>query len=226
MGKETPKAAVIITAAGSSQRMGHGSKKEFLALNKQPVLLRSILPFVDTGLFSNFVIVLPESEISRGRELLSSLEGKVNFTLTSGGSTRQDSVFNGLKTLEDTNPDIVLIHDGARPWITKPVIESVLNKTVETGASVPIVPSVNAMKTIDPGGIILSNLKREFTVAAQTPQGFKFKRILESHRMASSDGDIYIDDAEIFSKYGGSVSTVPGDLANRKITYISDLQEE
>ena len=126
--------------------------------------------------------------------------------------------------LEQEAPGIVLIHDGARPWITETIIREVYQKTVETGAAIPVVPSVNAMKTINSQGIIISHLKREFTVAAQTPQGFVFTKILISHKSASSDGLEYIDDAEIYSKYIGDTATCPGDTANRKITYLSDMK--
>ena len=223
MGRETLKAAVIITAAGSSRRMGIGGKKEFLKINDQSVLIMSIKPFIESKLFSNYVIVLSKEEIGNGRKLLSPLTGYSDLIFVSGGTTRQESVYKGLLALEQEAPDIVLIHDGARPWITKEVIKDVYRKTTLTGAAIPVVPSVNAMKSISSQGIIISNLKREFTVAAQTPQGFIFDKMLSGHEAANSDGLEYIDDAEIYSKYVGDTATVPGDTANRKITYLSDM---
>ena len=224
MNQKALKAAVIITAAGSSRRMGTGGKKEFLKLDGQSVLMMSIKPFIESKLFLLHVIVLPKEEIEKGQKLLRNLSKDSKFLYITGGATRQESVYNGLQALEKENPDIVLIHDGARPWITDTVIRKVYQKTVETGAAIPVVPSVNAMKTINPQSIIVSNLKREFTVAAQTPQGFSFTKILTSHKTASTDGLEYIDDAEIYGKYAGDVETVPGDTANRKITYLSDLE--
>jgi 2-C-methyl-D-erythritol 4-phosphate cytidylyltransferase len=223
VGKQTLKAAVIITAAGSSQRMETGTKKEFLTLNNQPVLLLSLKPFVNSNLFSNYVIVLPELEIKTGQNILSSLDDKLKFIYASGGATRQESVYNGLLALESEAPDIVLIHDGARPWISKYIIKEVHRESILKGAAIPVVASVNAMKFIDSSGKIITNLKREFTVAAQTPQGFNYTKILNSHTKAQKDNSTYIDDAEIYSKYAGDVSTVPGDTANRKITYLSDI---
>jgi 2-C-methyl-D-erythritol 4-phosphate cytidylyltransferase len=223
VGKQTLKAAVIITAAGSSQRMETGTKKEFLTLNNQPVLLLSLKPFVNSNLFSNYVIVLPELEIKTGQNILSSLDDKLKFIYASGGATRQESVYNGLLALESEAPDIVLIHDGARPWISKYIIKEVHRESILKGAAIPVVASVNAMKFIDSSGNIITNRKREFTVAAQTPQGFNYTKILNSHTKAQKDNSTYIDDAEIYSKYAGDVSTVPGDTANRKITYLSDI---
>lgn len=224
MSREALRAAVIITAAGSSRRMGTVEKKEFLKINDQPVLKMSLKPFIESKLFLLYVIVLPKEEIKKGQELLGDLSKNSNFLYVTGGTTRQESVYNGLQALEKENPDIVLIHDGARPWITDTVIRKVYQKTAETGAAIPVVPSVNAMKTINLQSIIVSNLKRKFTVAAQTPQGFSFTKILTSHKTASLDDSEHIDDAEIYGKYAGDVETVPGDTANRKITYLSDLE--
>lgn len=228
MSLEVLKAAVIITAAGSSLRMGIGNKKEFLKLDGQmdgqSVLLKSVEPFVKSKLFIEYVIVLQEKEIEKGETLLSSLLSLGNFNFVSGGETRQESVCNGLLALKHKALDIVLIHDGARPWITEEVINKVLMKAVKTGAAIPVVPSVNAMKTINTQGIIISDLNRKFTVSAQTPQGFIFNKILTSHETARHDNLEYIDDAEIYSRYAGAVVTVPGATANRKITYLSDME--
>lgn len=223
MDKETLKAAVIITAAGTSRRMGSGTKKEFLTLNNQSVLYLSLKPFIDSELFSYYVIVLPKEEIEKGRNILATIEANSSLLYVPGGDTRQESVYKGLLELEKDVPDIVLIHDGARPWITENVIKDVYMMSSLNGAAIPVVPSVNAMKSIDSSGVIITSLKREFTVAAQTPQGFNYTKILNSHKRAQMDDTTYIDDAEIYGKYAGDVKTIPGDTANRKITYLSDL---
>lgn len=223
MKKASPKSAVIITAAGSSRRMNIGTKKEFLTLNDQPVLLLSLIPFINSNLFSNYIVVLSKSEIEEGRKILAPInkEGILNFI--SGGSSRQESVYNGLLALKNEMPDIVLIHDGARPWIKRSIIKKVYNMTNLQNAAIPVVPSINAMKFIDSSGIIVTNLEREFTVAAQTPQGFNYLNILDSHMKAHQDTTNYVDDAEIYSKYAGKVATVTGDILNKKITYQSDI---
>jgi 2-C-methyl-D-erythritol 4-phosphate cytidylyltransferase len=221
--KGSPIAAVIITAAGSSRRMNIGTKKEFLTLDNQPVLLLSVKAFIDSKLFSNYIVVLSKSEIEEARKILAPINkgGILNFI--SGGSSRQESVYNGLLALKNEMPDIVLIHDGARPWINRSIINKVYNMANLQDAAIPVVPSINAMKFIDSSGIIVTNLKREFTVAAQTPQGFKYTNILDSHKKAHLDTTNYIDDAAIYSKYSGKVATVPGDVLNKKITYQSDM---
>jgi len=175
-------------------------------------------------LFSNYIIVLSQAEIENGRDILSSFSESFSLIFISGGASRQESVYNGLLALEPISPDIVLIHDGARPWLSRSVIEEVYSMAVLNEAAIPVVPSVNAMKTINSKGTVIADLKRDFTVAAQTPQGFSFKKILSAHKKAINDHLVYIDDAAIYGKYSGDVATVSGDIANRKITYISDIK--
>lgn len=224
MASKTLKAAVVLTAAGSSSRMGIGTKKEFLKINDKYVLQMALESFTALNLFSNYVIVLSQAEIENGRDILSSFSESFNLTFASGGASRQESVYGGLLALEPISPDIVLIHDGARPWPSRSVIEEVYSMAVLNEAAIPVVPSVNAMKTINSKGTVIADLKRDFTVAAQTPQGFSFKKILSAHKKAINDHLVYIDDAAIYGKYIGDVATVSGDIANRKITYISDIK--
>ena len=219
------KAAVVLTAAGFSSRMGIGTKKEFLKINGKFVLQMAFEAFASLNLFSNYIIVLPQAEIENGRDILSAPFKSISLTFVGGGSSRQESVYNGLLALEPISPDIVLIHDGARPWISRSVIEEVYSLTVLKEAAIPVVPSVNAMKTINSNGTVIADLKRDFTVAAQTPQGFSFKKILSAHKKAKNDKLIYIDDAAIYGKYVGNVETVSGDTSNKKITYLTDLAD-
>jgi len=220
---KTLKAAVLLTAAGFSRRMGTETKKEFLKINGKFVLQMALEAFTSLNLFSNFVIVLPQAEIENGRDILSSFSESFSLFFVSGGASRQKSVYNGLLALESISPDIVLIHDGARPWISRSVIGEVYSLTVLKEAAIPVVSSVNAMKTINSKGTVIADLKRDFTVEAQTPQGFSFKKILSAHKKAINDHLVYVDDAAIYGTYIGSVETVPGDISNKKITYITDL---
>jgi 2-C-methyl-D-erythritol 4-phosphate cytidylyltransferase len=124
----------------------------------------------------------------------------------------------------DDDPRTVLIHDAARPWISGELVDSILRTAESDGSAVPVVPSVNAMKKIDDSGKIIEHLERDKTVSAQTPQGFHFRKILEAHTRADSDGYEAIDDTELWDRYFGRVSTVPGEIRNIKITYPKDLE--
>jgi 2-C-methyl-D-erythritol 4-phosphate cytidylyltransferase len=214
--------AVIITAAGSSSRMKGKGKKELKVLKGRTVLERAVLPFVLSEQFDHICVTYP---VGNKEEMEKALK-RINFPISyvQGGDSRQASVYNALITLRETNSDLVLIHDGARPHISEELIERVLTGTIERGNSTPVIPSVSAMKILNSHGDIEQHLVRKSTVSAQTPQGFSFQEILEAHEKANADEDSYIDDSEIWSRYIGPAHTVKGDPENIKITYPGDLK--
>lgn len=221
------KIAAVITAAGSSTRMGTGQKKEYMQTGGRSVLERTLYVFLKTSLFTHIAITLPKQDIKTVDKMLSPLYQDFQNTkviLTTGGSSRHKSVYSGLKSLEKCSPDIVLIHDGARPYLSENLIHAVIEQTKQKGASIPVVPSVNAMKQIDNRGCITAHLERTPTVGAQTPQGFLFKDIIKAHSLADKTERTFLDDSEIFSEFIGPVWTVSGETGNIKITYKEDLQ--
>lgn len=215
------KAAAIITAAGSGSRMEISTNKVLLPFKNGTVVEAAAKPFSNPVVFQKIIITYSVKDRDSLEKALKDITVPILFV--KGGSTRQESVFKGLEALEDLNPDVVLIHDGARPWLTEKITRSVLEQAMKMGSSVPVVPSINAMKVIDSDGKIQQHLKREETVSAQTPQGFSYLKILKAHRSAQKDGYSAIDDTELWDRYNGPVSTVQGDPANRKITYKGDL---
>ena len=207
--------------------MGEGEKKEYRSLNGRPVLVQTLLPFLHTGLFTQVVITIPSGHRERVESLLQQLPQELHnwiekIILIEGGASRQASVFAGLKVCT-CNPRFVLIHDGARPWASAMLIRRVLFDTEENGASIPIVPSTDAMKQITSDGFIQTHLPRQATVCAQTPQGFAFQAILSAHGQAESVEDDFIDDAEVYARYVGQVHTVEGEKENLKLTYPGDF---
>ncbi len=221
------KASVIIVAGGSGSRMGGGTKKEFLDIEGKPVLFRALDPFLKCGLFGSAVIVIKEGLEDEAEKLITPFltpGQKDTVRCVTGGRTRQESVLKGLLALKDESPDIVLIHDGARPWITEKIITDVYNKVVAEGAAIPVIPSVNALKEIDSNGKIIKNVDRNRIVGAQTPQGFRYRGILDAHLRISGKKADSADDAEVFSISGGEVHTVQGDIRNKKITYREDIE--
>jgi len=213
--------AAIITAAGSGSRMGLETNKVLLPLAGKTVIETAIQSFLNLNNFQKIIITHSPADKIPLESALKNISVPIVFV--EGGKTRQQSVFNGLKELIGDNPDTVLIHDAARPWISEELIKEVLKCAENEGSAVPVIPSVNAMKLIDENGKITDHLKRENTVSAQTPQGFHFQEILEAHKQAESSGYEAIDDTELWDRYIGKVSTVPGDTANSKITYREDL---
>ena len=222
--------SVIITAAGSSNRMGSNTKKEYLPLNKGTILSESAKAFLTNLNCSLLVITTPANKINQTLDALKAdsevvaLLENTKLCITEGGASRQESVYKGLLAVKEELPqtDIVLIHDGARPFVSEEIVKSVFEAAVEFGASVPGIAPVDTQKIVDSEGFITTHLHRNMMCAVQTPQGFDFAKLLIAHEKAAWDKIEYTDDTEIWGKYNGTVKVVKGDEKNKKITFISD----
>ncbi len=234
------KVAIIITAAGSSTRIGTTKKKEYLQFNDGTVLSACVNAFLDCCIpfISNFIITIPQNDElnaknavlldSKSKILIEQLKKERNLSIdfVQGDKTRQSSVFNALDFIQKSGikPDVVLIHDGARPFVSRQIIENVLNSVFETGASVPGIIPIDTQKQVDEDGFITEHLVRNSLRSVQTPQGFFFEKLYKAHQKAKSDEKEYTDDTEIWGRYEGKVKIVEGDIKNIKITYPKDLK--
>lgn len=207
--------------------MGNSLKKEYLTLGNTTVLEKCLRTFESTGLFTWFLITVPPGGEGKARQVLAPwLQDPLREKHTlfvEGAHNRQGSVRKGLLALQPYTPDIVLIHDGARPWVSARTILRVLEETYKCGACAPVIPLVDSLKRLLSDGTIAEHVDRSAFVGIQTPQGFRFSDILEAHLQAASDGKEYLDDTEIYHRYIGKVETVEGDRGNRKITYWEDI---
>jgi 2-C-methyl-D-erythritol 4-phosphate cytidylyltransferase len=215
--------AVIITAAGSSKRWADQQKKEYASLDGRPVLSLAIEPFLQLTPIPQVIVTLPRADIPTVQNLFQPQIDTERIRLVAGGKSRQESVRLGLESLQERPPHVVLIHDGARPWINGELIDRVLEGTRRWGACIPVVDASEAPKRIGPSGLILEDLPRNQYKLAQTPQGFLYKRILEAHMRAKDSPHLFLDDAEVYAAFWSGVFTVPGDRRNRKITFKEDL---
>ncbi len=233
--------ALIIAAAGSSARMGGTVKKELLPLpgTDATVISSATEAFLSAlPVCTVLVTVPPRGGIEMTERMRNALFASPRITdifsrkpdapeliFTEGGESRQESVFHALKKLASgaETPDIVLIHDGARPFVTPDIVTGVYRGVLEHGAAVCAVPAVDTQKETDGTGKITAHLDRSRIAAVQTPQGFRFAQLLAAHEKAAADGGVYTDDTEIWDKYVSPVYIVPGSPENRKITYASDL---
>lgn len=231
------KIAIIITAAGSSSRMGGGTKKEFLPLGDGTVLSTCVKTFVEASKnpensfdISHLVVTVPKDGSLGAAAALSaffnfddSIKEKVEYV--SGGTSRQRSVFNALSYLKrhGNPPDLVLIHDGARPFLTAKIIYDVIDAALDYGAAVPGITPTDTIKEMDSQGFIERHLQRASLLSVQTPQAFNFEKIYNAHISAFTDPYEYTDDSEIYGKYCGKVKMVLGDVKNKKITYPGDI---
>jgi 2-C-methyl-D-erythritol 4-phosphate cytidylyltransferase len=215
--------AVVITAAGSSKRWADQQKKEYASLDGRLVLSRAVEPFLAITPTLQVIITLPQADIPMVQHLLQPQFHNERIRFVAGGKSRQESVRLGLESLQEQPPQVVLIHDGARPWIDLALIGRVLEGTRKWGACIPVVDASEAPKRIGPSGLILEDLSREQFKLAQTPQGFLYNRILEAHQRAKHSSHLFLDDAEVYAACWPGVFTVPGDRRNKKITFKEDL---
>jgi 2-C-methyl-D-erythritol 4-phosphate cytidylyltransferase len=243
-----PRIAVIITAAGSSSRMGLGGlKKEYRPLpgrfdregNPLTVLGAAAEAFAAAAIeaICCIVITIPPSGEDAARAalpgglLLGSYAKPLTVALVAGGPTRRASVHNALTALSDCNPGYVLIHDGARPWVDEALIRRTIDAVMVHNAVVPLLPLTETPKEIDDVGgkppFVCRHLKRSQIGGAQTPQAFAYPAILRAHEKAAlrerEEGAVYTDDAEVWGEFAGPVAVVEGSPQNRKITFAEDL---
>ncbi|HET7838659.1 MAG TPA: 2-C-methyl-D-erythritol 2,4-cyclodiphosphate synthase [Rectinemataceae bacterium] len=229
--------AVLVTAAGRSERFG-GGKKELVRIEGRSVLDRAVSPFLSLDGLRALAITAPpgmEEEVrsSLSRDSLDALESRLgsSFIVTAGGGDRRDSVRMGLEALALSpglsglalDEVVVLVHDGARPWASRDLAARVAQAALERGAAVPVVPLVDTPKQIDAAGLVSGHPRRSDLAAAQTPQGFRFGGLLEAHRRAAAEGYACTDDTELWARYKGAVASVPGEPGNRKLTRREDL---
>lgn len=205
------KFAVIITAAGQGTRMG-GEPKQWRNLSEMSVLEHSIKAF---SAFPRIIAVLNADDMERG---LTKLSGSV--ILVTGGKTRSDSVRAGLETLEGSGVDYVLIHDGARPLVSKDVIMGVVNALLAGAeAAAPALPVTDALWKGQTGHVVMIQ-PRDDLYRAQTPQGFQLSKILAAHRNYPKGA---ADDVELARRAGLDVIITPGAEDNLKLTYEPDF---
>ena len=214
---EQPEVGAIIVAAGKSQRMS-GTDKIFAPLAGQPVLLRVLQPFIDCDSVDRVVVVLNNNNYDEGKELIVGQNWEKEVAVCIGGKRRQDSVLAGLKLLGDC--DLVVIQDGARPFVTVGLIEDGLAAAKETGAAVAAVPATDTIKSADKAMIARQTLPRENLWLCQTPQVFLYDVLFKAYRNATTD---VTDDAQIVELAGGKVKLYMGSYDNIKITAPVDL---
>ncbi|ABE39816.1 2-C-methyl-D-erythritol 4-phosphate cytidylyltransferase 2-C-methyl-D-erythritol 2,4-cyclodiphosphate synthase [Rhodopseudomonas palustris BisB5] len=219
-----PRTAAIIVAAGRGLRAGAGGPKQYRTLAGRPVIARALQPFcTHPEVFAVQPVTNPDDTA-----IFNDAVTGLNFRpAVGGGATRQGSVRAGLEALAELNPDIVLIHDAARPFVTPDLISRAIVAAGQTGAALPVVAINDTVKQINAEGCVEATPDRARLRIAQTPQAFRFDVILDAHRRAARDGrDDFTDDAAIAEWAGLTVSTFEGDAANMKLTTPDDFIRE
>ena len=222
------KVAVIIAAAGQGKRLGAPVPKQYLKIGGEYVIAKTIRAFEDIDEVDYIFVVTNDdyrklcAEIAESRGF-SKVEG-----IVAGGSRRQDSVFNAIQEINAKKPGVslVLIHDGARPFVGKDVILNVLEETENTGAAVACVAMKNSVRRMGPDSSSSTSVDRSDYYSVQTPQGFRKSMLIEAYDKAFDEGFAGTDDASIVEWAGNEISIVDGDYGNIKITTKEDLPME
>lgn len=216
--------AAILVAAGRGLRAGAGGPKQYRTIGGQTVIFRAMEAFCrHPDVFAVQPVVNPD-DIAMFNEAVASLNHQPP---TNGGATRQASVHAGLEALAAEKPDIVLIHDAARPFVTPALISRAIAAAERTGAAVPAIAVTDTVKQVNDGGDVEATPDRAKLRIAQTPQAFRFDVILDAHRRAAQDGrSDFTDDAALAEWAGLTVATFEGDPANMKLTTPEDFVRE
>ena len=210
---------VVIPAAGSGKRMGAGQNKLFLSLSGLPIIVRTLLVFEQDPWCKGIVLVVKEEEQEWFNEQLTRNKIKKVLSFAAGGNERQQSVHNGLKKVRE---DIVLIHDGARPFVDQADIHRVVLAANEFKASVLAVPVKDTIKKVDQFKVI-ETVERQSLWAMQTPQAFHLPLILSAYDYGTTISKLATDDAELVEWLGETVHIVEGNYRNIKMTTAEDL---
>jgi 2-C-methyl-D-erythritol 4-phosphate cytidylyltransferase/2-C-methyl-D-erythritol 2,4-cyclodiphosphate synthase len=211
--------AALVVAAGRGSRFGGSVPKQYADLAGQPVIRHTLWALLA---HPEIVAVQPVIHPDDHALFADAAKGLPVLPAVFGGATRQESVRLGLSALSECAPDLVLVHDGARPRVAAGVIDRVVGALKRSAAGViPVIPVSETLKRIDTGSRITETVARQNIVRAQTPQGFQFAALKEAHERAA--GQSLTDDAAVMEASGHPVMTVAGDIDNIKITGTEDL---
>ena len=214
---EQQKVGAIIVAAGESRRMG-GVDKVLAPLGGKPVLAHVLDAFQRCNSIDQIIVVVSSANVERCRKLITKEGLSKPIEVCAGGRRRQDSVAAGLKQLQ--NCHWVVIHDGARPLVTRDLIERGLKAAQETGAAVAAIPVTDTIKVAGDNRIVHQTPPRQNLWAVQTPQVFRYSLIAEAYEKANSE---VTDDASLVEQLGHKVKLYMGAYDNIKITTPDDL---
>ena len=207
----------VICAAGKGLRAGFDKNKLFVPYDGVPVLARTVQAFCFDGI-NEIVVTYSPDDLEEMRSILSGFE---NIRFVQGGNTRTASVFNALQTVKS---DIVLIHDGARPFVSRAMIEECIHSVLDYDSGICAVGCVDTIGVKDGNNELIRIPDRNRLVRIQTPQGFYTQEILRAYKMASMEkAMVYTDDSSVYAKFCAVPHLCDGSEENRKLTYASDF---
>ena len=201
--------------------MGRSSPKQFLRLGGVPLLVRTLATLGRSRVIGGIVVVAPPSAVGRTRQLIKRYRLPRMLAVISGGRERQESVWLGLQAVPSA-AELVVVHDGVRPFITGALVRAVVEAARRFGAAACGLPVRETVKRAREG-FVQATVEREGLWLVQTPQAFRRTLLWEAHEKARQDGFRGTDDAVLVERLGAPVRMVPGLLGNFKITTPDDL---
>jgi 2-C-methyl-D-erythritol 4-phosphate cytidylyltransferase len=218
------KVIALVPAAGMGKRMGAEINKQYLLLAGKPILAHTLQVFQDTPFIDDIYVVIPAAEIPYCQEHVVERHGLTKVRqIVPGGAERQHSVMNGLQAAAAAgDDDVVLIHDGVRPFVLPRVLERAVEMARVHDGALVAVPAKDTVKVVV-DGIVRATPPREGLWLAQTPQAFRYAVIRAAHEIAAAERYLGTDDASLVERLGKDIHIVMGDYRNIKITTPDDL---
>ena len=217
-----PICTAVIVAAGKGRRMGTEISKQFLPLCGKEILVHSVEKFENAEKIRDIVLVTGEDSLQDVRDMAQEYGWKKITSVVAGGKERQDSVWNGLQAVS-ADTEIVLIHDGVRPFVTEDILNHSIETAVEMGGCVAGVPAKDTIKVCNGENIAVATPDRSTLWQIQTPQTFRRDLILQAYQKAKAEGFVGTDDASLAEYSRCPVKVIMGSYRNIKITTKEDL---
>lgn len=217
-----PICTAVIVAAGKGKRMGTEISKQFLLLCGKEILAHTVEKFEQAGSIRDIVLVTGEASVQDVQEMAAEYGWQKVVSIVAGGKERQDSVRNGLKAVS-ADTEIVLIHDGVRPFVTEEILQESIDTAAAMGGCVAGVPAKDTIKVCNSEQIAVATPDRSTLWQIQTPQTFRKELILRAYETAVQDGFLGTDDASLAEHSGYPVKVILGSYRNIKITTKEDL---
>lgn len=212
--------AIVVPAGGIGARLGSRTPKQFLALGREPILAATLRHFRRHPRVGAVVVAAPAAHVERTRRVLG--RAGAPLTVVVGGPTRQESVWSALQAVP-TSAAVIVVHDGVRPFLTRGLIDALIEAAERAGAAICGLPITETVKRVR-DSFVEATLDRQGLWSVQTPQAFRAAILREAHDKARRDGFVGTDDAMLVERLGHPVRMVPGLAENVKITTADDLR--
>lgn len=213
----------LIVAGGKGKRVGRDISKQFICINNKPIIWYTINAFENCKYIDGIVIVISKDDMKYFNEnILEVYDFKKILAVVEGGAERQDSVYSGLLAIK--NCDIVLIHDGARPFVSCKIIKQGIEYAKLYGASACGVMPKDTIKVKDTNNFSKETLQRDTLFAVQTPQCFEYNTIIKAHEAIRKEKLVATDDTMVVEKMGSKVYLYEGSYTNIKVTTPEDIE--